>query len=100
MIYLFMRDIEREAETYAEGEAAPCREPDMELDPRTRGSWPEPKADAQPLRHPGVPLKLVLILKKCLQLIVNYIDQYILSIAALPLIFVFPVVCLVLSFSE
>ena len=37
-----MRDIEREAKTQAEGEAgekqAPCREPDVGLDPRTPGS--------------------------------------------------------------
>ena len=32
---------------------APCREPDAELDPRTPGSRPEPKAEAQPLSHPG-----------------------------------------------
>ena len=50
-----MRDTEREAETQAEGEAAPCREPDAAFDPRTPGSRPEPKADAQPLSHPGVP---------------------------------------------
>ena len=29
----------------------------MGLDPRTPGSHPEPKADAQPLSHPGIPLK-------------------------------------------
>ena len=40
-IYLLMRDTEREAET------------DVGLDPRTLGSQPEPKADAQPLSHPG-----------------------------------------------
>ena len=34
---------------------APCREPDAGLDHRTPGSCPEPKADAQPLSHPGVP---------------------------------------------
>ena len=28
----------------------------MELDPGTLRSYPEPKADAQPLSHPGVPL--------------------------------------------
>ena len=28
----------------------------MGLDDRTPGSRPEPKADAQPLSHPGVPL--------------------------------------------
>ena len=31
------------------------REPDAGLDARTLGSHPEPKADAQPLSHPGVP---------------------------------------------
>ena len=34
---------------------APCREADMGLDPGTPGSRPEPKVDAQPLSHPGVP---------------------------------------------
>ena len=34
---------------------APCREPEAELDPRTPGSRPEPKADTQPLSHPGAP---------------------------------------------
>ena len=34
---------------------APCRELDVGLDPRIPGSHPEPKADAQPLNHPGVP---------------------------------------------
>ena len=42
-----MRDTEGEAETQAEGEAG--------LDPRTLGSGPEPKAEAQPLSHPGAP---------------------------------------------
>ena len=28
----------------------------MGLDPRTPGSRSEPKADAQPLTHPGVPI--------------------------------------------
>ena len=42
-----MRDTEREAETQAEEKKqAPCREPDVGLDPRTLGSHPEPKADA------------------------------------------------------
>ena len=30
---------------------APCREPNAGLKPRTPGSRPEPKADAQPLSH-------------------------------------------------
>ena len=54
-IYLFMRGAEREAETQAEGEAGSIQEPDVRLDPRTSGSRPEPKADAQPLNHAGVP---------------------------------------------
>ena len=33
---------------------APCREPDVGLDPGTPGSCPGPKADAQRLSHPGV----------------------------------------------
>ena len=52
-MYLSMRDTERERQ--AEGEAAPCREPDAGLDPRTPGSRPEPEADAQALSHPGAP---------------------------------------------
>ena len=42
---------------------APCREPDVGLDPRTPGSRPGLKAGAKPLRHPGIPV--FPILKKC-----------------------------------
>ena len=51
-----MRDTEREAETQAEGKQAPCKEPDVGLHPGTPESRLEPKAGAQPLSHPGVPL--------------------------------------------
>ena len=34
---------------------APCGAPDAGLDPSTLASYPEPKADAQPLSHPGAP---------------------------------------------
>ena len=34
---------------------APRGEPDAGLDPRTLGSRPKPKADAQLLSHPGAP---------------------------------------------
>ena len=37
-IYLFMRAMEREAETQAGGKQALCREPDVGLSPRTPGS--------------------------------------------------------------
>ena len=39
-----MRDTERKAETQAEGKQAPCREPDLGLDPRSPGSCPGLKA--------------------------------------------------------
>ena len=55
------RHTEREAETQAEGEAAPCREPYVGLDPRTPGSRPGPKAGAKPLSHPGIPSLGILI---------------------------------------
>ena len=52
-----MRDTERERQKHTQREKqAPCREPDVGLNPRTLGSHPEPKADAQPLSHPGVPV--------------------------------------------
>ena len=51
---------EREAETQAEGDAGSMhQEPDVGLDPRTPGSYPEPKADAQPLSPPGAPVLLL-----------------------------------------
>ena len=50
-----MRDTQRQADTQAEGEAGSLQGLDVGLDPRTPGSRPEPKADAQPLSHPGVP---------------------------------------------
>ena len=49
------REREREAETQEEGEAGPCREPDVGLNTGTPGSRPGPKADAKPLSHPGIP---------------------------------------------
>ena len=48
-----MRD--REAEHSQREKQDPRRELDAGLDPRTLGSQPEPKADAQPLSHPGAP---------------------------------------------
>ena len=68
--YLFMivthrkreREREREAETQAEVEAGPMhREPDVGFDPGSPGSRPGPKAGAKPLRHPGIPCLLLLM---------------------------------------
>ena len=47
-----MRDTGRDRQREKQ---APCREPDVGLHPGTPGSHSEPKADAQPLSHPGVP---------------------------------------------
>ena len=58
-IYSFMRDTEREGERQRHRQRenqAPCREPHVGLDPGTPGSHPGPKADTQPLSHPGVPV--------------------------------------------
>ena len=63
-IYLFMRhthtntvrERERERQRHRQREKqAPCREPDVGLDPRTSGSHSGPKAGAKPLSHPGIP---------------------------------------------
>ena len=48
-------DIERQRHRQREKQA-PCGELDVGLDPRTLGSCPEPKADAQPLSYPGIPI--------------------------------------------
>ena len=34
----------------------------MGIDPRTPGSQPGPKADAQPLSHPGTPETMILMM--------------------------------------
>ena len=50
-----MRDRERERQRCGQREKqAPCGKPNAERDPRTLGSHPELKADAQPLSHPGI----------------------------------------------
>ena len=51
-----MRDTNRARQRHRQREKqAPHREPNAGLYPRTPGSPPEPKADTQPLSHPGVP---------------------------------------------
>ena len=50
-----MRDTQREKQRHGQREKqAPCREPDVGLDPGTQESGPEPKADTKPLSHPSV----------------------------------------------
>ena len=56
-----MRVTEKERQRHRQREKlAIPREPDVGLNPGTLGSRPEPKADAQPLSHPGVPKHLYL----------------------------------------
>ena len=52
-----MRDTqkEREAETPAEGEAGSLQGAQCGTQSGIPGSCPEPKADTQPLSHPGIP---------------------------------------------
>ena len=53
-----MRDTDRERGRDIGRERS--RFPDAGLSPRTPGSPPEPKADAQPLSHPGTPIEEIL----------------------------------------
>ena len=55
-IYLFIRDTERRQRHRQREKQTPCRKPDVGVHPKTPGSCPEIKADAQPLSHPGVPI--------------------------------------------
>ena len=56
--YLFIHERHRKKQREKQ---APCKEPDVGLDPMTPGSQPEPKADAQPLSYPDAPNFLVFI---------------------------------------
>ena len=55
--YSFMRDRQRHRQREKQ---APCKKSDAGLDPRTPGSQPELKADAQALSHPGAPVRIIL----------------------------------------
>ena len=56
-----MRDTHTERQRHRQREKqAPGGEPEEGIDPRAQGSLDEPKADAQPLSHPGIPNDLLL----------------------------------------
>ena len=56
-----MRDTQKERQRHRQREKqAPCREPDVGLDPRSLGSGPGLKAGAKPLSHPGIPFVVIL----------------------------------------
>ena len=54
--HLFIHERKREAEIQAEGEAGSSQGARCGIRSRILGSCPEPKADAQPLSHSGVPI--------------------------------------------
>ena len=55
ILFIHERHRERERQRHRQREKqAPCREPDVGLDPRTPGSRPGPKAGVQLLSHPGI----------------------------------------------
>ena len=56
LFFLRILFIQREAETQAEGETGSSQGARYGTRSRTLGSHPEPKADARPLSHPGVPV--------------------------------------------
>ena len=69
-----MRDTQRERERQRNRQRekqVPCREPDVDLNPRTLRSHPELKADAQPLNHPDLPTRVLpgIFLKQCSSLL-------------------------------
>ena len=61
ILFIHERHIEREAGTQQRAKQAPCREPDVELDPGTPGSRPELKAGTKLLSH-QLSLKMIILL--------------------------------------
>ena len=59
--YLFIHERQEERERQRQRQRqrekqAPCREPDVGLNPGSPGTWPRSKGGAKPLRHPGIPV--------------------------------------------
>ena len=54
ILFIYSRETQRARQRHRQRKKqALCGEPDAGFNPRTLGSWPEPKADAEPLSHPG-----------------------------------------------
>ena len=64
ILFIHERHTERQKHRQREKQA-PCREPNVGLNPRTPGSYPEPKADTRPLNHPGAPNPKIILWDKC-----------------------------------
>ena len=65
---------QRERERQREKQA-PCREPNMELDPGTLGSRPELKTDAEPLTHPSAPADIYIYICFCTRALCRAMNQ-------------------------
>ena len=60
-----MRDTHTERQTHRQREKqAPCREPDVGLNPGSPGSRLGPKAGAKPLSHPEIPQDILNVNKE------------------------------------
>ena len=66
ILFIYSWETQRERQRHRQREKqAPWGDPDVGLNPRIPGSRPEPKADAQPLSHPGAPYKTLLNQNNC-----------------------------------
>ena len=59
ILFTYSWETQRETQGHRQREKkqAPCREPDVGLHPGTPGSCSGPKAGANPLSHPGIPVE-------------------------------------------
>ena len=76
--FIYSWETQKERQRHRQSEKqVPWGEPDVGLSPRMSGSGPEPKADAQPLSHPGVPVFYIFWKLFCLhfnfQLLIAYV---------------------------
>ena len=70
-----MRDTERERQRHRWREKqGPLWEPNVGLEPRTLESQLEPKADVQPLSHPGAPGEVSLDKIRCVTLVLAIVS--------------------------
>ena len=62
ILFMYSWETQRERQRHRQREKQPpWGEPEVGLDPRTLVSQPKPKADAQPLSHPGAPVIAIII---------------------------------------
>ena len=77
ILFIYSWETQREMQRHRQREKqAPCREPDVGLDPRTPGSRPESKEDAQSLSHAGAPTSFCFNLKSSVKVKVMVPDLF------------------------